>query len=125
MIALSSAESELLALVRATCEGLGLQSLCKDLGIRLQAEVHVDASATLGIVERKGAGKLRHIDVRPLWLQSKEHRGDMQYHKIKGSCNPADMFTKNVTADVRTKHVRALGMEYQRGRATEAVELHR
>ena len=55
-IAQSSAESELLAIVRAATEALGMISLAADLGIILTARIHVDASAALGILERRGVG---------------------------------------------------------------------
>ena len=54
-IAQSSAESELLAIVRAATEALGMISLAADLGIDLTARIHVDASAALGILERRGS----------------------------------------------------------------------
>ena len=49
-LAQSSAESELVAVVRAACEGLGMMSLADDFGIELKIRLHVDASAALGIL---------------------------------------------------------------------------
>ena len=73
-IAQSSAESELLAIVRAATEALGMISLAADLGIVLAARIHVDASAALGILERRGVGRVRHLDVGALWLQEQALR---------------------------------------------------
>ena len=53
-IAQSSAESELIAVVRAACEGLGMISLADDFGIELKIRLHVDAAAALGILQRQG-----------------------------------------------------------------------
>ena len=44
-IAQSSADSELLAIVRAAIEALGMISLAADPGIDLNARIHMDASA--------------------------------------------------------------------------------
>ena len=51
-IAKSSAEAELFGIVKGSTEGLGFITLCEDIGIHVQARVHVDASAAKGIVER-------------------------------------------------------------------------
>ena len=61
-IARSSAESELYAIVRASCEALGLVTLMKDLGANVGTRIHVDVSAAKSIVERQGLSRLRHID---------------------------------------------------------------
>ena len=48
---------------------LGFQTLgtyvADDLGIRM----HIDASAALGITERRGLSKVRHLDTDVFWLQ--------------------------------------------------------
>ena len=67
-IATSSAESEQLSSVKGAAEGIGLVSLAKDLGIAIGVRLHIDAAAALGILERRGVGKVRHLDVGPLWL---------------------------------------------------------
>ena len=71
-IAQSSAESELLGVVRAATEALGIIALAKDLGIYSKAQLHVDASAAIGILERKGVGRVRHLDVGTSWLQEQQ-----------------------------------------------------
>ena len=50
-IAQSSAESELIAVVKASCEAIGTISLADDLGIQLRVRLHVDAAAALGILD--------------------------------------------------------------------------
>ena len=60
-IAQSSAESELLATVRGATEGIGLISLERDLGMEFLVRLHVDASAALGIIERRGVGRVRRV----------------------------------------------------------------
>ena len=62
-IAQISAESELLATVRSAAEGVELISLAKDLGLIFKVQLHIDAAAALGIVERRGLGRVRHLDV--------------------------------------------------------------
>ena len=59
--ALSSAEAELYSFVTAASEALGLRSMTRDFVIQAKACLLMDASAAIGIAERKGLGKVRHI----------------------------------------------------------------
>ena len=70
-IALSSGEAELVSLVRGACEGLGVRSLEEDLGARPRIAVFTDASAVMGMTQRTGVGRVRHLDTRLLWIQDK------------------------------------------------------
>ena len=106
-VTLSSAEAELGAAVRVACEVIGLSQLGAGLGLKLEMEthldgnvsecagrVHVDSSAALGVIGRKGNGKLRHIRIGQLWVQQLAEEGEMKFVKIAGVKNPADLFTK-------------------------------
>ena len=85
-VALSSAEAELQGMVKAAAEGIGMQSLLADLGRRDMAKrkfvVYGDASAALGIAARQGAGRVRHLDTRLLWIQDKAAREAVDFKKI-------------------------------------------
>ena len=96
-IAQSSAESELIASVKGAAEALGVVSLAKDLGISLGVRLHLDAAAALGILERRGVGKVRHLDVASLWLQEKELRKLIAMHKVSGLKNSSGISTKHLT----------------------------
>ena len=65
-VSLSTAESELYAAVKTASEGLGIQSLAKDLGIAWGLHPHLDASATMCLVNRRGLGKAKHVDMQNL-----------------------------------------------------------
>ena len=69
VVSLSSAESELYAAVKTASEGLGVQSVAKDLGISCRLNLHLDASATMCPVNRRGLGKAKHVDMQNLWIQ--------------------------------------------------------
>ena len=66
---LSSGEAELVAAVKMSCELIGMCQLAKDWGQELKANVWVDSSAAIGVVNRRGCGKLRHVRVGMLWVQ--------------------------------------------------------
>ena len=93
-MALCSAEAELDAAVKASQEVLGMMSLWKDVGEITWGHVMGDASAAVGIIRRMGLGKVRHLNTSWLWVQDKEASRELQYHKVIGSDNSADLFTK-------------------------------
>ena len=95
-IAQSSAESELLATVRSATEGIGLVLLARDLGMEFLVRLHVDASAALGIIERRGVGRVRHLDVGSLWNQEEQLRRIIELKKVAGLVNPGDLLIKNL-----------------------------
>ena len=70
-IALSSGEAELTAVVKSSSESIGITQLAHDWGLNLEGEIYVDSTAALGVVARKGAGKLRHVRVGQLCIQEK------------------------------------------------------
>ena len=95
--ALSSAEAELYGMVEAVTRAKGLMSLAWELGFRgLSNVVHLgpDSSAAKSFVCRRGLGRMRHLQVRDLWLQKEVRDGNVEVSKIKGDENPADVMTK-------------------------------
>ena len=68
-LALSSGEAELAAIVRSTSEGLGMQAMMEEFGIKVDLVVKSDAIAAIGIVKRQGLGRVRHLAVADLWVQ--------------------------------------------------------
>ena len=64
VIAKSSGESELYAVVRASTEGLGILTLLEDFGMHFaKARLGMDASAAIGMAQRTGLNKVRHFEV--------------------------------------------------------------
>ena len=122
-VALSSGEAELTALVKCSCETIGMLQLAADWGQVLEGDVLVDSSAALGVVARKGAGKLRHVRVGQLWVQEKNESGELSYHKVKGSENPADLMTKALTANEIYKYTAMARQEQRAGRASQGLQL--
>ena len=122
-VAMSSAEAELFSLVKGAANTLGFISLANDLGLVLQGTVHCDASATLSIVRRQGLGKLRHVNVRYMWVQDRVRTGDFKVAKVDGKWNPADLFTKYLPAANIEQHMESLGFETSTTRADIAPRL--
>jgi len=123
VIALSSGEAELYALVKGASQTLGLIAMADDFGISLGGRVHTDSSAAVGITTRQGLGKLRHIRVQYLWVQDviKEKRLGVQ--KVPGVDNPSDVLTKHLDASTMSRHLTTLGFNDAKGRAHTAPTL--
>ena len=77
VIALSSGESELYATVKASAEGLSVMATDRDLRETYYGKVWADASAALGIIQRRGLGKVRHIDTHHLWKNPEAAHRDL------------------------------------------------
>ena len=99
---------------------MGMQEYLKDLGVTLQLRVHTDSSAAVGIVKRLGLGTQRHLAVNTLWVQGKLREKAFQLFKVKGDENPADIFTKHLSADKMHRCLGFLGAHYREGRPASA-----
>ena len=120
VVALSSAEAELYAMVMASAEALAIVGYAADLGMQLGCEILADSSAALGIAQRAGVGKVRHLRTQGLWVQEVRASGRVNYKKVLGTKNPADLLTKHLAGEVIDKHVEAIGQEFRGGRAEAA-----
>ena len=95
--ALSSAEAEFYAMIEGVTRSKGLISLASELGFRGLSNVvnvYTDSSAAKSFVNRRGLGKMRHIEIRDLWLQKEVNEGKVTVSKVPGDDNPADLLTK-------------------------------
>ena len=124
LVAKSSGEAELYGVVRGATESLGMSTLIKDFGSDIRIQMHLDASAAKGIVERMGISKLRHIDVNVLWLQETTARKIVPLAKIPGELNTADLTTKHLTSALIDKNISRMSMSFEGGRAEKAANLH-
>ena len=123
-IALSSAESEFYATMKAAQESLGMAAMARELAMSFKIRILVDASAALGVAQRHGIGKIRHLQTGALWIQEQELKRILQMHKVNGTDNCSDILTKNVSREILERHCATMDMEYRDGRAEKAVQLH-
>ena len=103
---------------------MGLQSMLKDMGIKVTIEVLTDASAAKGIATRRGlSSRTRHVAVHFLWLQERVAAGQIKILKVKGDINPADLLTKYLTRDIMLRHMATARLALAEGRAHIAPAL--
>ena len=119
--ALSSAEAEFYAMVEAVTRAKGLLTLAKEMGFEdLSVVVHLgtDSNAAKSFASRRGSGKMRHLEIRDLWLQKEVRDGKVEVSKIRGDKNPADLMTKflklkEVADRLRWMNIRMEQAEYK------------
>ena len=122
-VTLSSGEAELVAAVKMSAELIGISQLASDWGEQLEGHVHIDSSAAIGIIGRRGSGKMRHVKVGMLWIQEKQEAGEMKYTKILGSENPGDLMTKYLGQKVIDKLMPELSQSFSEGRACSGLRI--
>ena len=122
-ITLSSAEAELIAAVKMSTELIGITQLAADWGRETTGTVHVDSNAAIGVISRKGCGKLRHVRVGDLWIQDRVAEGDLLVQKVAGEWNPADLLTKSLGEKKITRFMDILNQSFADGRASVALKL--
>ena len=111
------------AMVKCTAELMGIKSMMRDWGRDKSGTLYADSTAALGIAKRKGAGKMRHININTLWTQEVQDREGVEFNKILGTNNPADLMTKYLSRDTIDRHLTALGQQIREGRAEKGLEM--
>ena len=122
-VTLSSAEAELMALVKAASEAIGLCQLAASWGLPMTAILLTDSSAALAVTQRRGCGKLRHVRIGHLWVQEANAAGTIEFGKVAGAENPADLLTKHLAAPKATPLFHSLGQNAEAGEAGKRLHL--
>ena len=71
----------------------------KDFGTHMNGLVLGDATG------RRGLGKLRHLDTNYVWIQEKAAKGDLNFKKVAGVDNGADLLTKTLSWNEIQSHI--------------------
>ena len=123
--ALSSGEAEFYAVLRGAVEALGLAATAEEMGFsfRKVPRIGSDSSAARGTAGRHGIGKLKHMDLKYLWIQAVLKQGRLGLVKQEGKTNFADLMTKHLAAPDMERLLEAAGFEFRDGRAAGALEL--
>ena len=111
--ALSSAEAELYGMVEGVTRAKGLITLAGELGFGDLTNVvylGTDSSAAKSLVGRRGLGKMRHLEIRDLWLQKEVGEGKVVVSKVLGTENPADLMTKILGKKEIIERIEGMGL---------------
>ena len=112
-VALSSAEAEFYAMIDGTQRGKWAKTVAREIGVEVGDQEMIlgtDSSAAKSFVARRGLGKMRHIEVRDLWLQEEVRKGGVKVVKVDGEENPADLMTKYLHEKEIRSRLEGMGM---------------
>ena len=122
MVALSSGEAEYYGLVKAASQAMGVRNLMRDLGVEVGIEIRTDAAVAKSIAMRRGAGKVRHIEVNQLWVQEKVLKGEIFIKKVGTEENVADILTKHIDREKLDRHLSTLSFIRLEGHSDIALK---
>ena len=95
-LSLSSCEAEYMASLQGCCDGLFVKALLEEItGSPVKLVHRTDNSAARAIIGKQGSGRLRHVDLAYLWLQSVASKGLVIEKPIGTKYCPPDLGTKN------------------------------
>ena len=105
LVALSTTESEYMAVAEAAKEALWLTGLVKELDIQQGGVLlHCDSQSAIYLAKNQVYhARTKHIDVRFHRIRELVSFGEFLFENVHTSENAADMLTKPVTAD-KFKH---------------------
>ncbi len=97
--------------------------MVQDLGVTVTEPVnlHMDATAGLGIAQRRGVGRIRHSHTPSLWLQRSVRDKRVVLFKVPGPENPADLGTKHVDWGIISRIWKLLGFVLLSGESRMAL----
>ena len=93
---------------------LGLQAAARELGVEVDevtVEAATDSSAAKSYASQRGAGRIRHVEVKQLRLQQAVAAGRFRLVKVAGTDNPADAMTKYQSRSTLQRLLGAIGVE--------------
>ena len=74
-------------------------------------ELCTDSAAAKSFVSRRGLGRMRHLELRHLWLQREVGLGLVMVTKVAGEANLADAMTKFLNRKHLADHLNCLGVQ--------------
>ncbi len=72
--------------------------------------VRTDSEAARSFVSRRGLGRMRHLEIRELWLHEEGAKGSVAVKRVKGVENPADLMTKVLTREEIRERLGRMGI---------------
>ena len=94
-VALSSGEAEYYAGASAASDSILLKEAIQFLtGRTCKVNLYLDSSAARGIITRQGVGRVKHLQIRTLFLQELHKQGTLSVHPVGTKENTADIGTK-------------------------------
>ena len=105
VLALSSIEAEMYGMVACSAEVRGILACVIDMGLKFVGTIYADASAALGIVQRRALGKARHIRTQSLCQQEAHAQKRLSFATVECSRNQSDAMTEHLTDTLEQRNL--------------------
>ena len=100
VVAQSSCEAELLSMAEGGREGRFVQTVLKEIGdVESSLELYTDSASSAAVTMKRGMGRMKHLELRALYLQDEVRAGRLRVLHIGTNDNPADLLTKPLKAE--------------------------
>ena len=83
------------------------------MGLSPNMRLWTDSAAAKSFISRHGTGRMRHLQIRDLWLQKEVADGRLTCLKIPGHENPADLMTKSLGMSDICSRLDCLGIKLE------------
>ena len=96
VIAQSTCEAELPALNVGACEGRYVQQIMGEMDMKAIITMLGGSQTAVRTTAKKGPGRMRHLDIKELWLQGEVREGRIRIMHVPGDSYPAGIPTKQL-----------------------------
>jgi hypothetical protein len=110
VVALSSGEAEFYAIGRAAASSILLRQFFEQCGVAVASVVASDSSAGRSIATRIGSGKVRHLQIRDLWVQERVRNKELMIQRVATEVNTSDLGTKYLDKNRMMKLMELAGL---------------
>eukprot|EP00434_Breviolum_minutum_P040749 symbB.v1.2.036227.t1/scaffold5065.1/size52819/1 len=111
LIALSSAEAETYASVSSACDAIFMKRVLEfTLQIDIILKLLIDNSAARQVLSGSGVGKIRHLSLKVLWLQSRVESKLISISPVASAENLADIGTKRLAVHTMNFLMHGIGI---------------
>ena len=84
--------------------------MLREFGVETVLTLQGDSAAAKGTLSREGSGRIKHLEVRQLWLQSWIKSGEVRLLKIPRDSNSSDTLTKHWAPADSLPHFRRVNL---------------
>ena len=82
------------------------------LGFVCGLNLHLDATATMSMLNRRGLGEAKHVDMQNLWIQEASEAGRFSTKKVNRNVNTAYVMTKPLLGPKIEQLMKILGCKF-------------
>jgi hypothetical protein len=102
---------------------LMMASVLSEMKLKRSVPINLmDSDAGRALANRLGVGKMRHIQIRWLWLQERICEGDLAVKRVDGAKNTADLGTKYLESKRHDELLDLMGLRLIRRRLPSTIQ---